>query len=591
MNRPLQPTVPPSTAEPAPGDDQINSPVDGAAESHHVEPKQVDEELETLRRLLLDDSQISDLRRRLDDPNIRAGEAAKILADAVRRAASGDPELAVALRPLVESGLHESVRRNPAVIIDTIYPVLGPAIRKAVASAVRGMVESLNQVAEHSFTMHGLRWRMEAWRTGQPVAEVALKYSVIYRVEQVLLIHRETGLLLQSVGADPAARDQDLVSGMLTAIQDFVHDSFSVDRDQDLDRLEIGDFQVWIERGPRAALAAVIRGSAPRRLRATLSDALAAVHRDMRMRLEKFDGDAAPFEAVRPALEECLEQEFKENRKGFSPAFVALCGLLALVLGFWGFGLWRESRRWSYLTQVLEREPGLVLVERHGDYASVLRDPLARHPSELAAEAGFEPGEPNFELRPYLSFDAPIFERRARNILHAPEGVRLRYSDGVLKMAGEAPRGWIGTLPALTAWLPGVDRLDTSGLTASDDLEPLNAAVRRANEIQLEFDSEITTIGPNQADAVAALASAIQDAEREAAKVGRKLEITVVGRADESGEAAYNARLSQQRAAALQAALGARGLRSDSYSTRTEMVEAGRDRTASVEIRVAGATP
>ena len=42
---------------------------------------------------------------------------------------------------------------------------------------------------------------------------------------------------------------------------------------------------------------------------------------------------------------------------------------------------------------------------------------------------------------------------------------------------------------------------------------------------------------------------------------------------------------------ALQAALGARGLRSDAYTQRTEMVDAGRDRTAGVEIRIAGETP
>ena len=58
MNRPLQPTVPTSTAEPGPKDDKTDLPAgDPAAAPHGADshPQPVDQELETLRRLLLDD--------------------------------------------------------------------------------------------------------------------------------------------------------------------------------------------------------------------------------------------------------------------------------------------------------------------------------------------------------------------------------------------------------------------------------------------------------------------------------------------------------------------------------------------------------
>ena len=582
MNRPLQPANPPSAAEPGgTGANSGSHPV-GSAPS-----RDPDADLETLKRLLFTPEQerISDLQRRLDDPEIRAQESARVLAEAVRRAAAGDPELAVALRPLVEAGLQESIHRNPEAIVDTIYPILGPAIRKAVASAVRGMLESLNRVAEHSFTWHGLQWRMEAWRTGQTVAEVALKHSVIYRVEQVLLIHRESGLLLLAVGADPAARDQDLVSGMLTAIQDFVHDSFSVERDQDLDRVEVGDFQVWIERGPRAALAAVIRGSAPRRLRANLSDAVAAVHRGMRARLEKFDGDASPFEAVRPVLEDCLEQEFRDKRSGPSPAFLAVCGVLVALLAVWGFFLWRDAQRWSRLVQAVDAEPGLALLERMNGSASILRDPLARDPTTLASEAGFGEGEPDIEVRPFLSLDAPIFERRARQLLAAPDSVRLAYDNGVLTVSGEAEAAWVSGLRARAAGLPGVDRLETDGLAAGNR-RALEAAIGEAGAIQISFPTGVTAIPEAQLAKLDEIAKRTRRALELAEAGGVRVEVSIVGRADEVGPRAGNVRLSELRAAELQAALQERGLPAERYPTRGELVEPGGDRTAGVEIRL-----
>ena len=80
---------------------------------------------------------------------------------------------------------------------------MGPAIRRAIAEALRAMVDSFNQVLQHSLSARALRWRVEAWRTGRPFAEVVLSHSLVYRVEQVFLVHRDTGLLLQHVAADP----------------------------------------------------------------------------------------------------------------------------------------------------------------------------------------------------------------------------------------------------------------------------------------------------------------------------------------------------------------------------------------------------
>src|SRR5262249_1816200 len=176
-----------------------------------------------------------------------------------------DRQLARALAPTVEGAISESVRRNPREIASAIFPVLGPAIRKAIAETLAGLVASINSTIEHSLSPPGLKWRLAAWRTGVPYAQIVLKHALIYRVEQVFLIHAETGLLLSHAWApDLQASDPDLISGMLTAIRDFVADSFSRERDAGgLRRFSVGELTVMVEQGPPPAIPAPFPPPAP----------------------------------------------------------------------------------------------------------------------------------------------------------------------------------------------------------------------------------------------------------------------------------------------------------------------------------------
>ena len=208
---------------------------------------------------------LQELERRLDAAGVTREELAELLPEAIVLRAARDRQLARALAPTVESAIGESVRRNPREIATAIFPVLGPAIRKAIAETLAGLVASINSALEHSLSPRGLKWRLEAWRTGVPYAQIVLKHALVYRVEQVFLIHAETGLLLAHAWApDLKVSDADLISGMLTAIRDFVADSFARERDAGgLRRFSVGELTVMVEQGPQAVIAAVVRGQAP----------------------------------------------------------------------------------------------------------------------------------------------------------------------------------------------------------------------------------------------------------------------------------------------------------------------------------------
>jgi len=276
------------------------------------------DELNSLRSLILAPEQleINELKERMDDPKIRAEELSRVIAEAIVIRASTDRKLATALLPTIEEVIRDSVKRDPKFLADSIFPIIGPAIRRSIAESLRAMVESMSNTLEYTFSWRGIQWRLESFRTGRPFAEIVLMHTLVYRMEQIFLIHRETGLVLQHVAAESVdLKDADMVSAMLTAIQDFVNDSFAAKEDSSLQNLNMGELTIWIEQGPRTILASVIRGNPPSELRTSLKEILENIEFEYNSALEDFKGDAAPFEPCRPDLQYCLVQSHKTDRK------------------------------------------------------------------------------------------------------------------------------------------------------------------------------------------------------------------------------------------------------------------------------------
>src|SRR5580704_10513294 len=294
-----------------------------------------------LRQLILAPEQeaLERLHKRVDDPASRTEDVGSVVAEAIqlRRKQGGDEALSVALAPTIETALRESVRKDPTTLADALFPVMGPAIRRSILETLRSFLESFNQVLDQSLSMKGLKWRLEALRTGRSFTEVALLHSLVFRVEQVFLIHKKTGLPIgHAVASAAAMQDPSLVSGMLSAIQDFVRDSFHTSQTQGINRMNVGDLDVWVEEGPYAILAVVIRGIAPRQLRDTMAETLESIHRQYSALLDHFDGDSAPFEQVNTLLSRCLEYKYKEEPKRANNFYaVAAAALLVLAIGGW----------------------------------------------------------------------------------------------------------------------------------------------------------------------------------------------------------------------------------------------------------------
>jgi OOP family OmpA-OmpF porin len=390
------------------------------------------EEYQRLRRVLLgrEVDEIEMIRARLDEPDLRSEETSKILARAVDLSATSGSDLRRSMQPLIEDGMRVFSRRDPEGFSDILFPSMGAAIRKAIATAMRDLMDSLNQTLEQSMSIKSLQWRWEALRTGKSYGEVVLLKSVLFRVEQTFLIHRDTGILLEHRTSDPAtSRDASLVSGMLTAIRDFVRDSFKTASKDELETVQLGETSLWIQTGPRALLACSVRGAAPRSLREVMQENLERIHFTHYEALEHFRGDVARFADTRPLLDACMLGRAPEKYKGSTFHWKPLFFLLVLLLAGYFYWNWQDRVKWDEYLSLLRAEPGIAVTSesRGWQYYRVegLRDPLAADPVSLLAKTRLDSAKVQQAWGSYLSLH-PTFAAR-RKLEAMQEALNRRY--------------------------------------------------------------------------------------------------------------------------------------------------------------------
>jgi len=457
--------------------------------------------------------------------------------------------------PITQEALSLSIKQSPQLISDSIAPILGPAIRKAISQAMRGMVQSLHQTLEYSMSWKGLQWRWEAFRTGKSFAEVLLLHTLRFRVEQVFLIHKKTGLLLNHVVAEGVSgQGEEVISGMLTAIQDFVRDSFGQKQDDGLESLRIGDLTVWIEQGSGAILAGVIRGAPPMELREVFQETLETIHAQFSELLQDFKGDATAFEETRLPLEDCLQAQFEKKSKGLPLVFWILLGLLLLGLGIWAFQAILGQQRWAQFLERVGQEPGLVVtsVQEEGPPTIFygLRDPLAINPEQILSEFGYSSEQVKFRLEPFIDLTPEFVHKRAMIQLRPPSLVVVGGEGTTLDLTGEAPHSWIKQAQLLGPLLPGVTHIETGQLVDTDvkQFETLKAKLEGDT---IAFGVGDSSISQDQQSALTDIAQTIQALDQKAVVLSISPGIEIHGFTSPDGGKEVNQNLSLLRAKAV----------------------------------------
>lgn len=163
------------------------------------------------------------------------------------------------LGPVITATLKEEIKNSRDDVVDALFPIIGKMIKKYVAQEIRLLSEKINKQLAFKSPLESVKRKFRSWFGGVKEEELILSTLTTTKIEQVLVIERNTGILTASF-SDTETIDEEMVSGMLTAIKTFVEDAF-VKKNQNLELIEYELYHIQIQSFVGHYVAVVISGN------------------------------------------------------------------------------------------------------------------------------------------------------------------------------------------------------------------------------------------------------------------------------------------------------------------------------------------
>jgi uncharacterized repeat protein (TIGR01451 family) len=133
-------------------------------------------------------------------------------------------------------------------------------------------------------------------------------------IEDVFLVYRDGVLISHLSRTLLREKDEDVLSGMLTAVQEFVREAFQYGEHHELHQLDFGDYRILIERGAYVYLAVVYSGLGSARLQKKVHAVIDQIEEQFGAVLEKWDGDMEQVVGAGDVLRDTLLGSSNHNR-------------------------------------------------------------------------------------------------------------------------------------------------------------------------------------------------------------------------------------------------------------------------------------
>ncbi len=264
-----------------------------------------------------------------------------------------DPDKLIAIvSPVMSQAIRRTIRDAREEMIEALYPIIGSLVMRAVSEAVRDLARTVDAQARNSFNPAVLWRRFRAWVGGVRDTDLALRDALPFHVAELFLIHQQKGILLLHLSSRPEnSPDSDLIGSMLTAIRDFVQDSFGQGKKGQLDEIQYGEQSILIEPATHVYLAALVEGITPAGFRAEMRERVIEISQAHEDVLRNFDGEVAALSGAEPALRSLIgsnqagQQLGPVQKRIFMGliGFLMFCGVLSCLAGVWAWQLFSGS--------------------------------------------------------------------------------------------------------------------------------------------------------------------------------------------------------------------------------------------------------
>ncbi|UUO23332.1 flagellar motor protein MotB [Colwellia sp. M166] len=511
---------------------------------------------------------------------------ADVITEALHDRQKKDNSVNKVLQPFVEESVKQSVAHNSEQLVSALYPLVGSLVRKSVAAFLSDFMEKTNQLLENSLTIKGLKWRFKARQSGISYAQYAASQTFVYRVEHVFLIHRESGLLLSTVAREHESNSNaDIVSAMLTAINDFVGDSFLTDQEgqkEQLQAVSTDNFNLLIKPGPSALVVAAVSGNPPQSISNQLQLTLENIHSLYFDELNSFNGDNKDFDSVDNLLRDCLLSEQKTvtaEKKKIPWLAWSIVSLVMIYVGYQSFNWFKSAQLHEKIMQ-LDNQPGIIIKrlkinQLDNISLDILRDPDALNINDWLKENALIPAQLTITERNYRSLDQQILQQRAQRIISAYPSINASWQNHHLMITGTVDLIKIEQLRntlAIAGFTEG-ENLNTEQLTlvanspsiASEEIKQqlFEQLIGRIASIQLNFSVASESITPQMQTSLQRLYLYMQQLTPIAKDLNIDFGLLILGSSDNTGSKNTNNILSIKRANNTAEILQSKGIAKD----------------------------
>lgn len=549
----------------------------------------------------LDEDKLSELREVLLGKNyalvtkqikLQSRDIVKdVVAEALYDRQKQDNTIESVLTPIVERSVESSVSGQSDKLIGSLYPLVGGLVRKSVKAFLSDFIEKANQLLENSFTVKGLKWRFKAHQAGMSFAQYIASQTFVYRVEHILLIHRETGILLKSVDHNQFGHsDVDLISSMLTAINDFVADSL-VQRDESEEQLQTirtDNFSLLIKPGPYAMIVVAVTGNPPHRLLDQMQLTLENIHQIYGDDMRAFAGDVNAFDDAGNQLRSCLlsEEKTPETTPKKKPWLIwAVFGGIFLCFLYFLTCLWESQQLTEQITE-LNKESGYVIQSLNVKWNQRIELDVIRDPDTLGVKQWLNDKEIDTNkliLNEYLfySTEPELINLRLEKIFKQYPSIKYEWLNERLVITGQL---LINKKQVLLNQIVGLGNIsshfiDTSKIIYTYDTGSLteeNAntvkslfylTLAKFNMNQLNFNVGSNQLSSNMKAEASDIYFQYKELTRLADLQKYHLSLILIGTSDSQGSEYANNQLSLARAINVKAFLVEKGLNEQSIYT------------------------
>ncbi|MEO9869152.1 hypothetical protein [Ekhidna sp.] len=162
------------------------------------------------------------------------------------------------LGPAITKTLKVQIQESRDDVVQALFPIIGQMIKKYIQAEMEVLSQKIDKQFEAAFSFDHIWLRIQAVFTGVSYSELALKSTNEPQILEIFLIEEGSGILMGSYSKNPSF-DQDMMSGMLTAIKTFVEDAMEVEK-QGLEMISYDLHKIYVQNFDKFYIAVVLSG-------------------------------------------------------------------------------------------------------------------------------------------------------------------------------------------------------------------------------------------------------------------------------------------------------------------------------------------